>query len=112
MKCEALFQTIDELYETYLNVWEDICSIESPTDCKKGVDEVGAYVVALARRHGWLVEKLSQEVSGDAVCITMNADANARPVSFSAHMDTVHPIGLFGTPACGYGAGGTKPAAL
>lgn len=113
MKCNKLFQTIDSLYETYLTVWEEICNIESPTDCKEGVDKVGAYAVAIAEAHGWQVERLPQKVSGDAICITMNPAACERPVSFSAHMDTVHPIGLFGQPPvtkdekCLYGPGVT-----
>ena len=113
MACKQLFETIDRLYETYLTVWEDICNIESPTACKQGVDKVGNYAVAIAERHGWQVERLSQKVSGDAICITMNPGAKAQPVSFSAHMDTVHPIGLFGQPpvtkdeTCMYGPGVT-----
>lgn len=99
MKCEALFSEIDGLYETYLTVWEEVCNIESPTDCKQGVDAVGNYAAKLAMEHGWQVERFSQPVSGDALCITMNPEAKGRPVCLSAHMDTVHPIGLFGTPA-------------
>lgn len=99
MKCTKLFEIIDGLYEKYLTIWEDICNIESPTDCKQGVDAVGNYAVNIARSHGWQVEKLPQKISGDAICITMNPDAKPRPVSLSAHMDTVHPVGLFGTPA-------------
>ncbi|MBQ2989232.1 MAG: M20/M25/M40 family metallo-hydrolase [Clostridia bacterium] len=29
----------------------------------------------------------------------MNSDVDAAPVTYSAHMDTVHPVGSFGTPA-------------
>ena len=98
MQCDKLFEKIDELYEKYLNVWEDVCAIESPTDCKEGVDAVGNYIVKIAQANGWQVERLAQPVSGDALCITMNPEATAQPVSLSGHMDTVHPIGLFGTP--------------
>ena len=28
---ERLFETIDALYEEYLDVWEAVCNIESPT---------------------------------------------------------------------------------
>jgi glutamate carboxypeptidase len=98
MQCEQLFQTIETLYAQYLTVWEDACSIESPTDNKAGVDAVGRYFVALAEKHGWQVEKLELEHAGDPVCITMNPDAAAPAVVFSGHIDTVHPLGLFGTP--------------
>lgn len=99
MTSETLFQNIDNLYETYLKIWEEVCRIESPTDCKEGVDAVGDYFVALAKKHGWQVEKLPQKVSGDAICITMNPDAKAQPIALSGHMDTVHPVGLFGDPS-------------
>ena len=99
MKCEAVFAEIDKLYETYLSVWEDVCNLESPTDCKEGVDAVGSFLANIAQKHGWQVEYHREEISGDAICITMNPDAKKAPVSLSGHMDTVHPVGLFGTPA-------------
>ena len=99
MECEKLFEAIDGLYETYLAVWEDVCNIESPTDCKEGVDAMGNYIVNIAKKYGWQVEYQREKISGDAICITMNPEGKAAPVSLSGHMDTVHPIGLFGTPA-------------
>lgn len=99
MQCEKLFQTIDELYEDYLSFWEDICNIESPTHHKSGVDAVGAYCIEQAKKHGWAVEVMEHNVAGNAVCITLNPEAKAAPITLSGHMDTVHPIGSFGTPA-------------
>ena len=99
MVCTDAFKKIDEVYKNYFKMWEDCCNIESPTNFKEGVDKVGKYFADLATQRGWKVEYSKQEVSGDAVCITMNADVNARPISLSGHMDTVHPVGLFGTPA-------------
>lgn len=99
MKCQQLFETIDELYDSYLDVWEDVCNIESPTHHKAGVDAVGRYFADRARQHGWKVEVLPQPVAGDVVCITMNPDAPAAPIALSGHIDTVHPVGSFGTPA-------------
>jgi len=93
-----LFSTIDSLYESYLSIWEDVCNIESPTRCKEGVDAVGRYFAGLAVKHGWKVEFGAQPVAGDTVCITMNEDVDAAPVSLSGHMDTVHACGSFGTP--------------
>lgn len=98
MKYEALFQTIDDLYEQYLNIWIDVCNMESPTRCKEGVDAVGRYFAQKAESHGWQVTFGHQDNAGDTVCITMNPDADAQPVSLSGHMDTVHPCGTFGTP--------------
>jgi len=98
MKCTALFETIDQLNESYLSFWEDVCNIESPTTFKKGVDAVGSYFIEQANLRGWQVEIFEQPVAGNVVCITLNPHADAAPICFSGHMDTVHPIGLFGTP--------------
>ena len=73
MQCDKLFAKIDELYPTYLTVWEDVCNIESPTNCKEGVDAVGNYFIKMARARGWDVEIAPMEISGDAVCITMSS---------------------------------------
>ena len=99
MKCKELFAKIDELNDKYVGMWEDVCNIESPTDYKMGVDAVGAYFIAEAKKHGWKIETLPVEVSGDVVCITMNPDADGDMICLSGHIDTVHPVGSFGSPA-------------
>lgn len=99
MQCEKLFTIIDSVEEEYLKIWEEVCNIESPTNCKEGVDAVGRYFIRLAEKSGFEVEIQRQPVSGDAICITMNPDAQGQPVTFSGHTDTVHPVGSFGTPA-------------
>ena len=94
-----ILKKIDDLKKTYLNVWEDVCNIESPTSCKDGVDKVGAYFARLAEKRGFKVEYSKQDIAGDVVCITMNPDSDLQPVVISGHIDTVHPVGMFGTPA-------------
>ncbi len=97
---KKLFDTIDSLNGKYLDIWEDICNIESPTDSKAGVDSVNDYIIALAKERGWMIERKAMEIPGDVVCITMNPESEKAPVTFSGHTDTVHPIGLFGNPPC------------
>ena len=75
MACDNLFNKIDELYIEYVSIWEDVCNIESPTDYKKGVDEVGAYFIRLAEKFGWKIEVLEQKISGNAICITITKAA-------------------------------------
>lgn len=99
MSFEKLFSEIDNLNEKYTNILEEICNIESPTNHKKGVDEVAYYFADMAKEKGWKVEILKQAVAGDVVCITLNPEIAEKPISLSSHLDTVHPIGLFGTPA-------------
>ena len=96
---ETVFCEIDRLYPEYVKFWENICNIESPTASKAGVDAVGRFIADAARARGWEIEVFPQTVSGDVVCITMNPDAKGERIVLSGHMDTVHPIGTFGTPA-------------
>lgn len=92
-----VLERIAQLEQEYIRFWTEICRIESPSDHKAGVDSVGRYFADKAAARGWMVEVLEQPVSGNAVCITMNPDAKAQPVVFSGHMDTVHPVGSFGS---------------
>jgi len=99
MDHKQVFDTIEQLEEKYIQVWREICEIESPTTFKEGVDAVGAYCIQKAKEFGWQVEKGHEEVSGDPICITMNEDSTEQAICLSGHMDTVHPVGAFGTPA-------------
>lgn len=99
MEHAKLFETIDALKGKYERFLLDVCNIESPTDCKAGVDAVGSYFADRAREHGWKVELHEEPVSGNVVSITMNAGAQGSPIALSGHMDTVHPVGSFGSPA-------------
>lgn len=96
---DKIFETIDSLYDSYVKIWEDVCNIESPTESKEGVDAVGKYFSDFATARGWQVEYFSQPLVGDVVSITMNPEAKGQLVCLSGHMDTVHPVGMFGTPA-------------
>ena len=95
----ALCKRIDEMEEQYIEFWKEFCEIESPTDYKKGVDAASNYIVEKAKAYGWRIERQEQKVSGDCICITLNPDAKQAPLCLSGHIDTVHPVGSFGTPA-------------
>ncbi|MBR2341426.1 MAG: M20/M25/M40 family metallo-hydrolase [Clostridia bacterium] len=98
MECKKLFDCIDGLYEEYLSFWEKICNMETPTMNKALIDGLGEYFIDFAKQRGWETE-VFESVTGNVVCLTMNADAKKEPITFSAHMDTVHPVGSFGSPA-------------
>lgn len=93
---EKIFDTVDSLYEEYVEFFKEAVAIESPTSYKAGVDAVGNYIAERAEKHGWKVERAAMEKSGDAVCITMNPEIDAPAICFSGHIDTVHPVGYFG----------------
>lgn len=95
----SLLSVIDGMNEEFVRHWVNLCNLESPTYNKAAVDACGQYIVDFAGKHGWKVEKLPLPTAGDPLCITMNPDAAGRPIALSGHIDTVHPIGLFGSPA-------------
>ena len=98
MDCKKLFECIDELYPKYVEKWVEICNMETPTMNKELIDKLGNYFIDIAKQKGWETETF-ESVTGNVVCITMNANVKAAPITLSAHMDTVHPLGSFGTPA-------------
>lgn len=95
---EKLFNMLDELEQKYINVWQTFSNIESPTNCKEGVDKACGYLSDIAKELGFEVEVFEQPVSGNVVVIKMNSEINEKPICFSGHADTVHPIGSFGNP--------------
>lgn len=97
MDCKDVFEKITQLQQEYLQFWVDIAAIESPTNHKAGVDAVGLFCINKASKYGWQVTVHREDVSGDAVCITMNPESPEKAVCFSGHMDTVHPVGSFGS---------------
>ena len=98
MDLNSVFEEIDKLSDKYVNFLIDICNIESPTSFKEGVDRVGRFCADHAASLGFSVEYHREDVSGDALAITMNPDVDAPAIVFSSHMDTVHPVGSFGYP--------------
>ena len=99
MKNQNLFEKIDSLETKYLDILEDLCNIESPTNEKERVDRAVGYLVDLAKAKGWEIEICPQSKAGDPACITLNPNADAAPICLSAHIDTVHAVGSFGYPA-------------
>ena len=96
---QKVFEKIDNLNSVFIDIWEDVCNIESPSSYKEGVDRVGSYFINMANENGWDVEIFEQEIAGNVVCITMNSQSSKEPITISGHMDTVYPVGLFGSPA-------------
>ncbi len=98
MDNKPLFDVIDALYPAYLSIWEKICNMESPTLDKARVDALGNFFLEFGKKHGWACESFESE-NGNVVCLTVNKAAQKEPITLSAHMDTVHPVGSFGSPA-------------
>ena len=95
---KRLFEITEAKKDEYINFLKEIVEIESPTSYKKGVDAVGEYFVEKAKRLGFKTEVFEQKTAGNVVVITMNPNSEEKPICLSGHMDTVHPLGLFGEP--------------
>lgn len=99
MSHNLLFEVIDSITDEFVEIWADVGNIESPTYYKEGVDKVGKYFADYAKKEGWDVEIFEHNISGNVVSITMNSSSKNQPITLSAHMDTAHAVGSFGTPA-------------
>ena len=97
MNKKELFSEIDRLFPQYVDFWKTICMMETPTSDKERIDAMGSYLKKRAEELGWEVEEHQEEASGNALCFTMNPKTSGIPVCLSAHMDTVHPVGSFGS---------------
>ncbi len=96
---EKIFNEIDSLEAKYIDFWKDLCNVESPTEYKAGVDKVGHLIFKEAQALGFETELIPQEKAGDLVKIMLNNNSDKKPIILSAHIDTVHSVGSFGTPA-------------
>lgn len=95
MDTDFLFKECEKLNEKYLSFLIDVCNISSKSDNKAGVDAVCAFCADFASAQGYKVKIEKINGSGNVMSATLNPDAAGAPVCVSAHMDTVHPEGLF-----------------
>ena len=93
-----LFDTIDGLAPAYADFLEAICSIESKSDNKEGVDRVCEAVVRKGEELGFSVKVLRQGSAGNVASLTFEAGEGTPLFCLSAHMDTVFKNGAFGYP--------------
>ena len=96
--CDKLFKTIELLENEYLDFLEEVCNIESKTSNKKGVDLVGEKFINKANNLNCEIKVLKNDIAGNAICITINKEANKKPICISGHIDTVFNEGAFGYP--------------
>ena len=93
-----VFNKIDELSQKYFNVLIDVCNIESKSEDKEGIDQVGRYFENIAKEMCYVIKKKEFEKAGDVYSFTYNPKGKKKQISLSAHMDTVHVKGAFGYP--------------
>lgn len=91
-EAQALISHLETLQTAYLDELREICSIESPSNYKPGIDEVGAWVQRWAEARGWEVTTHPDETAGNGLVVTVRG-AERPAILLVAHLDTVHPLG-------------------
>ena len=95
---KTLFSCVDAREKEYLDFFKGMIELESYTPDKADVDALGDYIRAFAEEHGFHVQTVPFEKAGNGLLITCNEGAPLLPVTFTGHMDTVHPKGTFEKP--------------
>lgn len=98
MDSKELLCEIEKLENEFINIWQDVANIESPSDFKEGLDRVVEYISDYSKKQGFEVQLFEEKIGGNALCVTLNKDAHKKPITLAGHIDTVHPVGSFGTP--------------
>ena len=94
---DRVFARIEALTPEYEELWERICSFETPSDNKEALDEQSRYLAAYVKASGFRVTEYSFPRAGN--CLTADTKRSETPqIALLAHLDTVHPVGSFGAP--------------
>ena len=90
---EKINEQIQSLYPKYVDLWVKLCNIESPSNYKAGVDQVGNTILEFTKDFGLKTEIIKLENCGNPIFLTLKGNKNNPPVCLTAHMDTVFPVG-------------------
>ena len=93
---EALFTKIDELFPIYKQFWKDIVAIETPSRNREQMAKMVNAVYAFAESRGFKVTRHPDLGMGEMLTVETVTESKKQPFTFMGHMDTVHPMGLFG----------------
>lgn len=95
----SLLQFCEEHQAEMLAVLKQAVELESPSDNKAAVDNLGAYLAREFARLGGKVKLHPQEKYGDHLQAEFPGRAGAKPLLLLGHFDTVWPLGtLAGMP--------------
>ena len=93
---EALFTKIDELQPIYKQFWKDIVAIETPSRNREQMTKMVNAVDAFAESRGFKGTRHPDLGMGEMLTVETVTESKMQPFTFMGHMDTVHPMGLFG----------------
>lgn len=86
---------IASLLPEYLQLWQEICQIETPSGNPAQMNRLVDLLERFAGAKGFSVARTVFEKAGDCLLVELPGDGSA-PIGMMAHMDTVHPLGAFG----------------
>lgn len=97
---EKAFAYVDAQFEEALSLWKALVEKESPFWNKPAVDDAIAFFFARCKAEGLYVRRIHCATTGDGIVVSNVPEALYKHgIAFMAHLDTVHEIGSFGTPA-------------
>lgn len=95
---KKIFDYIDKNADRFLDFWIDICNIEGVATDKRELDFLVDKINEFTNELNIFTERIPFEKCGDFLIVD-TLHTGEPGVCFLAHMDTVHKIGAFGSPA-------------
>lgn len=92
---DGIFEAVEKNEELFRAFLKEIILRESYTPDKAAVDALGEYIKTFSEELGFHVQVQPFEKSGNGLLVTWNEEALLPAVTFTGHMDTVHPKGSF-----------------
>lgn len=92
----AIYRYIDSQEQQALALWEHLVRWETPSADKERLDGLAAHLDTYFSAMGLATRKYSFERAGASIA-AWTAPGELKPVVFSGHLDTVHPVGSFGS---------------
>ena len=96
----AAFSCLDQHFDEAVDFWKSLIEVESPFWNKEAVDRAVDLFAHKAESLGLSVRRIPCASTGDGLIVTMEPlFAYTDGIALMAHLDTVHEIGAFGSPA-------------
>lgn len=93
---EEAFNFIENEKENMLNLWVDLCKIESPSIDTAGVNEAIEFLNKKLISYGMETKIHKFSEGGNSITAFFNNNSSDLEMAILGHLDTVHKKGLFG----------------
>ena len=93
---QTAYDYIDHNQQAMISLWKNIVSIESPSSDQQAVGRIAAHLDTYCDAMGLNRKIFSFEKAGPTFMAWTDL-GSCKPVALIGHMDTVHPVGSFGS---------------